>query len=102
LIMFTEIMLEIKDGKLTGNLNGRIIDAYEKAKIMKEIAKKEGISVSDVIAVGDGANDRIMIKKAGLGIALNPKKILKKFSDGVISRNAMKDLIMCISKIQGF
>jgi len=89
---------EIKDGKLTGNLEGNIIDAYAKARIMKEIAKKEGISVSDVIAVGDGANDRIMIKKAGLGIALNPKKILKKFSDGIISRNAMKDLIMCIDK----
>jgi len=94
--------LEIKDGKLTGNLEGRIIDAYGKARIMKDIAKKEGISVSDVIAVGDGANDRIMIKKAGLGIALNPKKILKKFSDGVISRNAMKDLIMCIDKEKGF
>ncbi|NCN69464.1 MAG: phosphoserine phosphatase SerB [Candidatus Altiarchaeum hamiconexum] len=93
---------EIKDGKLTGNLEGKIIDAYGKAKIMKEIAKKEGISINDIIAVGDGANDRIMIKKAGLGIALNPKKILKKFSDGVISRNAIKGLIMCIDKEKGF
>lgn len=94
--------LEIRGGVLTGNLEGSIIDAYGKAKIMKEIAKKEGICVSDVIAVGDGANDRIMIKKAGLGIALNPKKILKKFSDGVISRSAMKDLIKCIDKDKEF
>lgn len=94
--------LEIKNGVLTGNLDESIIDAYGKAKIMKEIAKKEGISVSDIIAVGDGANDRIMIKKAGLGIALNPKKNLKKFSDGVISRNAINDLIGIIDKDKEF
>ncbi len=90
--------LEVKNGVLTGNVEGRIIDAYEKAKIMEEIAKKEGISVKDVVAVGDGANDRIMIKKAGLGIALNPKKILKKISDGIIKRNTMKDLVNYIEK----
>lgn len=94
--------LEIKNGRLTGNLEGRIIDAYGKAEIMEEIAKKEGISVSDVIAIGDGANDRIIIKKAGLGIAFNPKKILKKFSDGVISRDTMKEIVINISKKQDF
>jgi len=90
--------LEVKNGVLTGNVEGIIIDAYEKAKIMEEIAKKEGISVKDIVAVGDGANDRIMIKKAGLGIALNPKKILKKISDGIIKRNTMKDLVNYIEK----
>ena len=78
--------LEIKDGKLTGRLKGRIIDAEEKAKIIEEIAKKEGISKENIVAVGDGANDRIMIENAGLGIAFNAKKVLKEVADGTISK----------------
>lgn len=78
--------LEIKDGKLTGKIKGRIIDAEEKAKIIEEIAKKEGISKENVVAVGDGANDRIMIENAGLGIAFNAKDALKDVADGTISK----------------
>ncbi|RLI85717.1 MAG: phosphoserine phosphatase [Archaeoglobales archaeon] len=78
--------LEIKDGKLTGRIKGRIIDAEEKAKIIEEIAKKEEISKENVVAVGDGANDRIMIENAGLGIAFNAKDALKDVADGTISK----------------
>ncbi|MEM4156497.1 MAG: phosphoserine phosphatase SerB, partial [Archaeoglobaceae archaeon] len=79
--------LEILDGRLTGNIKGRIIDAEEKARIVEEIARKEGISTDKVVAVGDGANDRLMIEKAGLGIAFNAKKVLKEIADGNISKN---------------
>lgn len=79
--------LEIVDGKLTGEVVGRIIDAEEKAKIVEEIAKKEGIKIENVVAVGDGANDRIMIEKAGLGIAFNAKEVLKDIADGSISKS---------------
>jgi len=78
--------LEIIDGKLTGRLKGRIIDAEEKARIVEEIAKKEGIKLEDVVAIGDGANDKIMIEKAGLGIAFNAKEALKEVADGSISK----------------
>jgi phosphoserine phosphatase len=78
--------LEIVDGKLTGRIKGRIIDAQEKAKIIEEIAKREGISMDKVVAVGDGANDKIMIEKAGLGIAFNAKQVLKEIADGSISK----------------
>ncbi len=78
--------LEIKDGKLTGRIKGRIIDAEEKARIIEELAKREGISKENVVAVGDGANDRIMIENAGLGIAFNAKEILKEVADGTISK----------------
>ena len=78
--------LEIKNGVLTGRLKGRIIDAGEKARIIEEIAKKEGINKEDIIAVGDGANDKIMVKNAGLGIAFNAKKALKEVADGSISK----------------
>ncbi len=79
--------LEIRDGKLTGRIKGRIIDAEEKARIIEELARKEGISKENIVAVGDGANDRIMIKNAGLGIAFNAKKALKEVADGTLSKN---------------
>ncbi|MEM0330008.1 MAG: phosphoserine phosphatase SerB [Archaeoglobaceae archaeon] len=79
--------LEIVDGKLTGNVVGRIIDAEEKARIVEEIARKEGIKIENVVAVGDGANDRIMIERAGLGIAFNAKNVLKEIADGNISKD---------------
>ncbi len=78
--------LEIKDGKLTGRIKGRIIDAEEKARIIEELARREGISKENVVAVGDGANDRIMIENAGLGIAFNAKKALKEVADGTLSK----------------
>jgi phosphoserine phosphatase len=57
-----------------------------KAKIIEDLAKKEGVSKEDVVAVGDGANDTLMIKNAGLGVAFNAKKVLKEVSDGSISK----------------
>ena len=78
--------LEIKDGRLTGKIKGKIITAEEKAKIIEEIARKEGIKRENIVAVGDGANDRIMIEKAGLGIAFNAKEALKEVADGLISK----------------
>jgi phosphoserine phosphatase len=78
--------LEIKDGKLTGRIKGRIIDAEEKARIIEELARREGISKENIVAVGDGANDRIMIENAGLGIAFNAKKVLKEVADGTLSK----------------
>ncbi|MFO7967906.1 MAG: phosphoserine phosphatase SerB [Archaeoglobaceae archaeon] len=79
--------LEIKDGKLTGEIKGRIIDSREKASIIDELAQIEGMDKENVVAVGDGANDRIMIENAGLGIAFNAKQTLKEVADGVISKD---------------
>jgi phosphoserine phosphatase len=78
--------LEIENGKITGRIKGRVIDAAEKAKIIEEIARKEGISKEDIVAVGDGANDRIMIENAGIGIAFNAKEALKEVADGSLSK----------------
>lgn len=78
--------LEIKDGKLTGRIKGRIIDAEEKARIIEEMARMEGIKPENVVAVGDGANDRLMIERAGLGIAFNAKEALKEVAAGCISK----------------
>jgi len=88
--------LEIKRGRLTGRVKGRIIDAQRKAEIMDEICREEGITRDEVVAVGDGSNDRIMIANAGLGIAFNAKEILKKVADGAITRDHMKGVLYCL------
>ncbi len=78
--------LEIENGRLTGRIKGKIIDAEEKARIIEELAKREGIGKENIVAVGDGANDKIMIENAGLGIAFNAKKALKEVADGTLSK----------------
>ena len=47
------------------------------------------------MAVGDGANDCLMIKNAGLGVAFNAKEVLKKVSDGTLSRRTFWGCSMC-------
>ncbi|MBI6549046.1 phosphoserine phosphatase [Xenorhabdus lircayensis] len=65
--------LEIKDGKLTGKVKGPIVDAKYKATTLIKLAKELGIPLSQTVAIGDGANDLKMLRKAGLGIAYHAK-----------------------------
>ncbi|WP_272023516.1 phosphoserine phosphatase SerB [Olleya namhaensis] len=77
--------LEIKDGLLTGGYLGDIVDGNKKAEYLKEIAEKEGIDISQTIAVGDGANDLPMLNLAGLGIAFHAKPKVKNNAQSAIS-----------------
>ncbi|VVB69597.1 Phosphoserine phosphatase [uncultured archaeon] len=85
--------LEIKDGILTGEIKGEIIDGEAKGRIIYRLAELERISPENIVAVGDGANDCLMIKNAGLGVAFNAKEILKKVSDGTLSRENLLGLL---------
>jgi len=85
--------LEIKEGVLTGEIKGDIIDAEAKGRIIYYLAELERISPDNIVAVGDGANDCLMIKNAGLGVAFNAKEILKKVSDGSLSRENLLGLL---------
>lgn len=77
--------LEIKDGVLTGNLVGEIVDGAGKARRLQEIAAQENISLAQVIAVGDGANDLPMLDVAGLGIAYHAKPVVRQGAGQAIS-----------------
>lgn len=73
--------LEVADGKLTGRLEGDIVDRARKAELLAEIAAAEGIGLDQVVAVGDGANDLDMLSAAGLGIAFNAKPVVRQAAD---------------------
>ncbi|MFQ6135823.1 MAG: phosphoserine phosphatase SerB [Candidatus Hydrothermarchaeales archaeon] len=85
--------LVIEDEKLMGELMEPIIDAEAKGEIILELARKENISTENIVAVGDGANDQIMIENAGLGVAFNAKELLKKVSDGSLSKENIIGLL---------
>jgi phosphoserine phosphatase len=74
---------EIKGGKLTGRVVGGIVNAQRKAELLDTIAQSEGILLDQVIAVGDGANDLLMLEKAGLGIAFRAKAKLREAADKI-------------------
>ena len=88
--------LVIEDGKLTGEVIEPIIDAERKAELMQEIAKKENLLMEQVVAVGDGANDRFMLQNSGLGIALYPKAVLQKVASGVITKDNLTGILYCL------
>jgi len=88
--------LVIEDGKLNGEVVEPIIDAERKAELMREIAEKENLLMEQVVAVGDGANDRFMLQNSGLGIALYPKAVLQKVASGVITKDNLAGILYCL------
>jgi phosphoserine phosphatase len=77
--------LETRDGKVTGNVVGQVVDGERKAQLLREIAAKEGISLEQCIAIGDGANDLPMLSIAGLGIAFRAKPLVRASARQAIS-----------------
>ncbi|SEI25354.1 phosphoserine phosphatase SerB [Pseudomonas asplenii] len=77
--------LEVVDGKCTGVAIEPIVDAQRKADLLRELATREGLSLEQTIAVGDGANDLPMLAIAGLGVAFRAKPLVRKSARQVIS-----------------
>jgi phosphoserine phosphatase len=69
--------LEIKNGKLTGKVLGRIVDAQVKAAKLRELRDSLRLKRDQVIAIGDGANDLVMMAEAGVSIAYQAKPVVR-------------------------
>jgi phosphoserine phosphatase len=89
--------LEVVDGVLTGEVVGTIINRQRKAELLEQIAKAERISLDQVIAVGDGANDLDMLDRAGLGIAFNAKRTVQEQAAAAINQQSL----LCILYLLG-
>jgi phosphoserine phosphatase len=77
--------LEMKEGVLTGELVGPIVDRVGKADALIRFAAAAGVPASRTIAVGDGANDLDMLAAAGLGIAFNAKPLVRQAADTALT-----------------
>jgi phosphoserine phosphatase len=88
--------LEIVDGAVTGRVLPPIMNGARKAEKLKEIAQREGFSLEQVVAVGDGANDLPMLGLAGMGIAYRAKPLVRAKADHSISRLGLDGLLYLI------
>lgn len=85
----------VEDGKLTGEVTGPLVSG-SKLDVLKEHIEGNDISLEEVVAVGDGANDISMIESAGVGIAFNAKDSVKEIADIVVDE---KDLTKVLDEI---
>ena len=85
--------LEVKDGKLTGEVLGEIVGPEKKRDLLIEIAKKENVALAQVVAIGDGANDLLMMKVAGLGVAFDAKPVVQLEAEARLNGGNLLDLL---------
>ncbi len=85
--------LPIENGYVTGEVELPIVDGQRKADLLREIAQREGISLEQTIAVGDGANDLPMLSIAGLGIAFRAKPLVKQSAKQAISNLGLDGIL---------
>ena len=85
--------LEIVDQFLTGYLKGEIIDGNRKARLLRELAVREGLHLEQVIAVGDGANDLPMLQTAGMGVAFKAKPRVIESAKYAISHSGLDGIL---------
>lgn len=78
--------LEIRAGKLTGQVIGPVVDRAGKAAALRQAAEHFGVPLAQCVAVGDGANDIDMLTAAGLGVAFNAKPALREVADTAINQ----------------
>ncbi len=73
--------LEIINGRLTGKVLGDVVDAQAKASTIKRLQKKYHIVATQTVAIGDGANDLLMMAQAHLGVAFHAKPVVLAQAD---------------------
>ena len=88
--------LEVAAGVVTGRVIPPIVNGARKASLLDEIASREGISLEQVVAVGDGANDIPMLKIAGMGIAYRAKPLVREKAGHSISCLGLDGLLYLI------
>ncbi|WP_261816775.1 phosphoserine phosphatase SerB [Vibrio gallicus] len=89
--------LEIIDGVLTGRVIGDVVSAETKAEILRELRGTYNIPKSNSVAVGDGANDLVMMAESGLGIAYHAKPKVEQQAQAAIKYSALGGVLCILS-----
>jgi len=91
--------LIIRDGVLTGEVEGDMVGPEAKLRAIKKISDEKGVGLDACVAVGDGANDLFMIENVGLGIGYKAKLIVKEKAPAVINTDELQVLLALIGCI---
>jgi phosphoserine phosphatase len=86
--------LEIENGKLTGRVRGTIVDSERKAQVLKDMAQVYNCRLEQTVAIGDGANDVLMLQTAGLGIAFRAKPKLQEVATMSLNHHEGLDTLL--------
>lgn len=85
--------LVVAGGKLVGAVEEPILDSFAKRAALIDVRDKLGLAADEVLAVGDGANDRLMIEEAGLGVAYRGKPALAEVADARLDYHGLDALL---------
>lgn len=85
--------LAIEDDALSGTVDGEIVDAAGKARALREWADASGVPLARTTAIGDGANDLLMMAEAGLGVAFNAKPAVRAQADVVVGPVDLREVV---------
>jgi len=85
--------LEIINGKLTGQVLGKVVDAQAKADFLNETRNQLKLNKSQVIAIGDGANDLKMMAEAAAGIAYHAKPVVQQQATYALNHSGLDGII---------
>ena len=88
---------EIIDGKLTGNVQGAIVDAQYKAQTLQQLAQQFNITTENTVAIGDGANDLTMMQVANVGVAYHAKPKVQQLAQVIVNFTDLTALLCILS-----
>jgi len=89
--------LGVEDGKLNGEVEILVSGGKSKLEILKRVAEAHGIDLEECVAVGDGANDLVVLENVGLGIGFKPKPIVEERVRAVVNINDMRTILTLIA-----
>ena len=89
-------VLEVEEGKLTGQTLGEVIDASVKARTLRHLTQQWNIAETQTCAIGDGANDLLMLAESAMGVAFHAKPSVRECADFVVTHQPLDAFLLLL------